>query len=310
MTPSASHATTPARSQERAGILLVFLSALSWSIGGAIARFVEAPDSWTVVFWRSLWAAVFLVAFMLWRDGPRGTWRLFAGMGKPGLAVAVLFAICSGSFVVALAYTTVANVVLMAAAVPLFAALISWLALGETIRRSTWIAIAAVLAGVGVMVSGSFTGTVSPIGDGLALLIAVGFATATVITRRYSNVRMAPATCLGVVMAGLLAATQASTLVVSRPDMAWLVVFGAVNLGLGFALFTSGARLIPAALVALLGTFEPILAPIWVWLAHGEVPSARTLVGGGIVMSALIVYLAIEFGRRGAQLRSAPVAGP
>lgn len=305
----ASNAGTPAPSSERAGILLVFLSALFWSIGGSIARYLETPDSWTVVFWRSLWAAVFLMAFMLWRDGPAGTRKLFTGMGKPGLAVAACFAVCSGSFVVALAYTTVANVVLVGAAVPLFAALMSWLILGQTIRPSTWIAIATVLAGVGVMVSGSFTGAVSPIGDGLALLIAIGFATATVITRRYSNVRMAPATCLGVIAAGLVAATQASTIAVSQPDMIWLVVFGAVNLGLGFALFTSGARLIPAALAALLGTFEPILAPIWVWLAHGEVPSARTLIGGAIVMAALIVYLALEFSTRGSNQRAVPVSG-
>lgn len=286
------------QSSERLGIVLVFFSAFFWSLGGTIARFLETQDSWAQVFWRSFWAAVFLFAFMFWRDGFAGTRRLFRDMGWPGLAVAGCFAFCSGAFVIALAYTTVANVVLMAAAVPLFAALINWLVLGEAIARSTWLAIAAVLVGVGVMVSGSFEGTVSPVGDGLALLIAIGFATATVITRRYSNVRMAPATCLGVIVSGLVAASQASTLVVSQHDFAWLVTFGAVNLGLGFALFTSGARLIPAAFAALLGTFEPILAPVWVWLAHGEVPSTRTLIGGAIVLAALIVYLSIEFRRR------------
>jgi drug/metabolite transporter (DMT)-like permease len=298
----------PTSGSERVGVVLVFLSAFFWSLGGMFARFLETPDSWTQVFWRSLWAAAFLIGFMLWRDGFAGTRRLFAGMGKPGLAVAALFAFCSGAFVIALAYTTVANVVLMAAAVPLFAALINWLVLGEAISRGTWLAIAAVLFGVGVMVSGSFEGTVSPIGDGLALMIAIGFATATVITRRYSNVRMAPATCLGVVVAGLVAATQASTLAVSRPDMLWLVAFGAINLGLGFALFTSGARLIPAAFAALLGTFEPILAPVWVWLVHGEIPSGRTLIGGGIVLAALVAYLAAEFRRRA--MTTPAVIGP
>lgn len=285
-------------SQERLGILLVFLSAFFWSLGGTIARFLETQDSWTVVFWRSLWAAAFLLCFMAWRDGGRGMVRRFRDMGWPGLAVAACFAICSSSFVVALAHTTVANILLMQAGVPLFAALLAFLLFGERVAASTWAAIAAVIAGVAIMVSESLTGRVSPIGDGLALLIAVGLSIATVITRRYAHVRMVPATCLGTILAGIWAATQAGGLATSPQDMAWLFAFGAVNLGLGLALFAAGARLVPAALAALLGTFEPILGPVWVWLVHGEVPSARAIVGGSVVIAALLSYLAVEFRRR------------
>lgn len=286
------------RGTERIGALLVFLSALFWSFGGAIARFVEVGDSWTVVFWRSVWAALFILAFMFWRDGPRGTFRSFREMGTPGLAVAGCFAVCSTAFVVALAYTTVANIVLIQAGVPLFAALLAFLLFGERISLSTWVAIAAVVCGVAIMVSSSFTGEVSPIGDGLALLIAVGFSIATVITRRFAHVRMTPATCLGTMLAAVAAASQASGFAVSGSDMLLLFAFGAVNLGLGLALFATGARLIPAAFAALLGTFEPILAPIWVWLAHGEIPSTRTIIGGAVVVVALLAYLVVEFRRQ------------
>lgn len=296
--------------QERLGVLFVFLSAFFWSIGGTIARFLEVQDAWTVVFWRSLWAAAFLLAFMFWRDGWRGTIALFRGMGWPGLSVAACFAICSTAFVVALSYTTVANVLLMQAGVPLFAALLAFLLFGERIAGSTWVAIAAVICGVAVMVSDSLTGKVSPIGDGLALVIAVGFSIATVITRRYSHVRMVPATCLGTIMAGAFAATQASTFATSPSDAAWLFAFGAINLGLGLAMFATGARLIPAVLAALLGTFEPILGPIWVWLVHGEIPSTRTLIGGAIVVAALIVYLTLEFRKRSYPAKPVPAVGP
>lgn len=305
--------TTPAPTasgQERLGVLLVFLSAFFWSIGGTIARFLEVQDTWTAVFWRSLWAAAFLLAFMAWRDGLRGTIALFRGMGWPGMAVAACFAVCSTSFVVALSYTTVANVLLMQAGVPLFAALLAFMLFGERIAASTWAAIAAVIFGVAVMVSDSLTGKVSPIGDGLALVIAVGFSIATVITRRYSHVRMVPATCLGTIMAGAFAATQASTFATSSTDAAWLFAFGAVNLGLGLAMFATGARLIPAVLAALLGTFEPILGPIWVWLVHGEVPSVRTLIGGAIVVAALVVYLTLEFRTRTYPTKPIPAVGP
>lgn len=283
---------------ERIGFVLVFLSALFWSFGGAIARFIDADDSWTVVFWRSFWAAAFLLAFMAWRDGWRGTLGLFRGMGWPGLAVALCFATASTSFVVALAYTTVANILLMQAGVPLLAALIAWLLFRETVALSTWVAIAAVIAGVAIMVSESFTGDVSPIGDGLALLIAVMFSIATVITRRFAHVRMTPATCLGTIFAGVFAATQTGTLLVSAHDMTFLFAFGAINLGLGLACFASGARLVPAALAALIGTLEPVLGPVWVWLIHSEVPSARTILGGSVVFVALLVHIGLEFRRQ------------
>lgn len=284
--------------EERIGFLLVFLSALFWSFGGAIARFIDPGDSWTVVFWRSLWAAAFLLAFMLWRDGFRGTLGLFRGMGLPGLAVALCFATASTSFVVALAYTTVANILLMQAGVPLLAALIAWLLFRETVAWATWAAIAAVIAGVAIMVSESFTGDVSPVGDGLALLIAVMFSIATVITRRFAHVRMTPATCLGTVFAAAFALSQAETLLVSSRDMGFLFAFGAINLGLGLACFASGARLVPAALAALIGTLEPVLGPVWVWLIHSEVPSARTVLGGSVVFVALLVHIGLEFRRQ------------
>ncbi len=289
---------TVSHGEERVGCLLVFLSALFWSFGGAIARFLDTTDEWTVVFWRSFWAVGFLLVFMLWRDGRRGTIELFRRMGRPGLAVALCFAVCSTAFVIAIGHTTVANILLMQAGVPLMAALFGWVLFREPVERMTWLAIALVLAGVGIMVSESLTGRVSPVGDGLAMLIAVGFATATVITRRSAHVRMTPATCLGAAIAGLFAMTQAGALAVPARDMGILFVFGAINLGLGLALFATGARLIPAAFAALLGTFEVVLGPIWVWLIHGEVASGRTIVGGVVVLSALIVHIGLEFRRR------------
>ena len=284
--------------EERVGYLLVFLSALMWSLGGTIARFIAIDDSWSVVFWRSLWAAAFLIAFMAWRDGPRGTVKLFRGMGLPGLAVAVCFATASTCFVVALAYTKVANILLMQAGVPLLAALLSWLLFREKVSVATWAAIAGVIVGVAIMVSESLGGAVSPIGDGLALLIAFMFSVATVITRRFAQVRMTPATCLGTIFAALFAASQASQFAVSPRDMGFLFAFGVVNLGVGLAFFATGARLIPAAIAALLGTFEPILGPVWVWLVHGEVPSARTMVGGVVVVAALFVHIGLELRRQ------------
>ena len=280
------------------GCLLVAGSAIAWSTGGAFARFLDVADNWTVVFWRSVFAALFLLLFMLVRDGPRGTWRHFQHMGLAGVGVAFCFAVASSCFIIALSYTTVANVLLLQAGVPLFAALISWVLFRERVSVATWIAIGTVIAGVAIMVSDSLDGEVSPIGDMLALLIAVSFASATVITRRKAHLRMTPAVFLGVVIAACVASTMAGQFVVSGHDMWLLFALGAINLGLGLALFVSGARLIPSALAALIGTLEPVLGPVWVWLLHNEVPAPRTIIGGTIILVALLVHLGWEYNRQ------------
>jgi drug/metabolite transporter (DMT)-like permease len=277
------------------GILLVFCSAAVWSLGGTIARFLSITDSWVIVFWRSFFAATFLLGFMLWRDGLRGTWQLFRSMGIAGCAVALCVTTASTSFVVALSYTTVANILLMQAGVPLFAALMAFALFREQVAGTTWLAIAAVIVGVGIMVSGSIGGQVSPVGDGLALLIAIAFAAATVITRRHANVQMMPAVCLGTFTGAVIASTLASGFHVNGTDAFLLFLFGALNLGLGMAFFATGAPLLPSALAALIGVAEPVLGPIWVWLVHDEIPGARTLIGGGVVFFALATHLVWQF---------------
>lgn len=294
---------------ERRGAWLVFGSAAVWSFGGAIARSLEATDSWVVVFWRSFFAASFLMGFMLWRQGLKGTRDLFRAMGMPGVGVSLCFATASACFVVSLAYTTVANVLLMQAGVPLIAALMSFLLFRERVSVATWVAIAAVIAGVAIMVSESLNGKVSPIGDGLALLIALAFATATVITRRHAKVAMMPAVCLGTLIAACVAASLAKGFSVTPRDAFLLFLFGALNLGLGLAFFVSGVRLLPSALAALIGIAEPVLGPIWVWLVHDEVPGARTLLGGAVVFVALVLHLIWQFRQQNQFERSEPAGG-
>ena len=330
--PAAAPAGPAAR-----GAGLVLAAAVVWSAGGLFVRLLGSLDPWTVVCWRAGCAALFLLGFMLWRDGPRGTIGLFRAMGGAGLAVALLFGFGSTAFVVALEHTTVANILLIQAGVPLLAALGGRIFLGEAVSRITWAAIAAVLAGVAVMVSGSLTGGVAPVGDALAVAIALGepiagptwaaiaatllgvavmvsgglggagasptgdllaltiavaFALATVITRAAARVPMVPAVCLAAVAAGLFAATRAPGLAVAPRDLGLLAGFGAGSFGLGLALFVTGARMVPAATAALVGLAETVLGPFWVWLAWGETPSARTLLGGGIVLAALLAHLA------------------
>lgn len=273
------------------GIALVTGSALAWSYGGAIQRFIGVEDGWTIVFWRCLFAGLFLLAFMLVRDGVEGTLKLFRAMGRPGFFIAIGFALVSTFFVLAVSMTPVANVVLFMASIPLFAALLARIVLGEPITPVTWGAIAAVILGVGIMVSASIGDGGSVLGLALAAAIPAIFACMTVVTRRYPGIRMTPAACGGSFIASAIAATQAGAFAVGLQDLGLLFCFGALNLGLGMALYVTGARLIPSALAALIGTAEMILAPVWMVILHDEIPSGRTILGGALVMAALFTYL-------------------
>lgn len=280
---------------EKTGAAMVFGSAFFWSFGGAIARFLAMDDTWAVIFWRCLFASVFLFVFMLFRDGFRGTLLLFRGMSWPGAVVAFSFTIATTCFIVAISYTTVANVVLIQAGVPLLAALMSWIFYREKVSAFTWASIVTVIAGVAIMMSQSLSTHISPVGDALALMIALVFAGTTVLTRRYPNVRMTPAACAGGLLAALIASTQAITLAVTPTQLGILYIFGVFNLGLGMVLFVTGARLIPSALAALLGTAETMLGPVWVAIFDGEIPDTRAIIGGTLILAALLAYLVAEF---------------
>jgi drug/metabolite transporter (DMT)-like permease len=280
-------------------MLFVLGSALVWSFGGALARFLSVSDPWSIIFWRSGWAAAFLIGYMLKRDGAGRAMVHFRQMRLPGITVSLCFAIASMAFVVALQYTSVANILLVQAGGPLIAASLAWLFFREKVSLGTWVAIATVIIGIGVMESESLDGNISPIGGLLSLTISLVFAIATVITRRYAHVEMVPAVTLGVLISFCVAFFNVQNFAVTPIDMLVLFAFGALNLGWGLAMFISGARRIPASVASLIGTAEPVLGPVWVWLIHGETPSALTFIGGLIVLAALIGHsLGQMWGRR------------
>ena len=119
---------------------------------------------------------------------------------------------------------------------------------------------------------------------------------------------MTPAVCLGTALACVAAFLLSGPIAAGLPDLGWLFLFGAVNLGAGLAMFVTGARLIPAALAALVGTLEPVLGPLWVWLIHGEVPGLRTLVGGAIVFLALFLHILNDWRRQRERKHTRPTA--
>ena len=150
--------STAASAAERSrGVVLVAAAALCWSLGGLLARLV-ATDTWTTVFWRSIFAAAFLLGVTVFQERGAGWARLHRtgwGMGWPGVAMAVCFATASTCFINALARTTVANTLIIQSTSPFIAALLGWAWLGERVRRRSWLAMTAALALTGSLAAGA-----------------------------------------------------------------------------------------------------------------------------------------------------------
>ena len=148
---------------------------------------------------------------------------------------------------------------------------------------------AIALGGTVVMLGGS-PGGGSRIGDALALVTATSFAGATVLVRWHRGVYMPAAAALAAALAALLAVGQATPWSARGPDLALLALFGIGQLGVGMLCFTAGARHIPVAEASLIGVLECVLGPVWVWLAIGERPGAYAIMGGAVILGALIAH--------------------
>jgi drug/metabolite transporter (DMT)-like permease len=280
-----STAVVDAREVRRRGQIYVALAALAWSSAGVLQRELSVGTA-TQVAGRAFFAAVALLGFVAVSDRG-GARRAFAAIGRAELAVAGCTAVASASFIVALNHTTVANVLFMQAVAPIAAALIAWAALRESISRRSAVAMVVALGGVGVMVGGP--GGAQGLGLVLSIVMTVSFALSVVITRHRRDISMAPAICLSQILVLAAVGPFAHPGTIGAKDLVLIVVLGVGQIGLGLAFLTMGARLIPAAEVALITLLEVVLGPLWVWLVLSERPSTATLVGGAIVVAAVVL---------------------
>ncbi|MCX7378197.1 MAG: DMT family transporter [Alphaproteobacteria bacterium] len=279
-----SVATHPVSASDyRRGALLVTGAIVVWSTAGVLARWVDV-DPWTTLFWRSVFAAASLLAYLVWRDGTRWT-DGFRRLGRVGIAMGLCFAASMICFINALALTTVAAVLVFQAAAPLFAAVLAYFFLHERVTRRTAIAIALTMLGVGLIVSSS--GDAGRMwGNLISAVMGLTYALTVVLARMERHVPTTEATLLGVLVVALVSAPMAKFAVPAQ-DMALLAVFGIFQMGLALIMFTTGIRLIPSADAGLISVLEAVLAPIWVWLVFREDPGTLTLIGGAVVIAAV-----------------------
>ncbi len=273
----------------RLGLVLVTASAVAWSTAGLFSRLISV-DSWTLVAWRGMFGAlgVLLVIAALQR---RGVMAQFRQLGWKGWLMAANGAIGMTFFVTALRHTSVAHVAVIYATVPFTAAAAGWLMLREAPARDAVVASLAALAGVVVMVGFGTDG--GWFGDLLAFGMTISMATFMVMARAYPQIPAMPAACLSALLSGLVALPMSTSGALTPWDLLLLALFGLTNSAAGLALFTLGARHLPAIETALIGSLDAPLAPLWVFLAFGEVPGASTLAGGAIVFVAVVAHIVV-----------------
>ena len=280
------------------GVAMVLMAGLCLSLGGLILRHIESASVWQVSFYRSLALVLTLLCFLLIRYRGRVV-EPFRQIGGSGAVVMICMGLGSISYIVALSLTTVANTMFILSAAPLMTAALGWLVLGERVHPISLAAMVLALCGIALMVVDGLQGGHLD-GNLVALFTALAFAVMLIAIRRARNRDMVPASCLGGALAALISLPLAGELTLSRYDLSLAIMLGTFQVGAGFLLITLATRWVPAAEVSLLALSEVILAPIWVWIFINEVPSRLAMIGGTVVLVAVIgqAVLRIRLERR------------
>ena len=273
-------------SQHRLGIALVVAAAVAWSTAPFFTRLLPF-DSWTILFWRGLFGGGLIAAILVLTQGRSGLKDL-VGMGASGWLVASLSTLGMVSFIPALQLTSVSNVAIIIATGPFVAAAMAWIWLREAARWQTMLASAVALCGVAIIV-GNVRANSDILGIALSCLMTLAIAAMTVVIRRHQNTPMVAAAALSNVLGSFVSVFFADGITsVTAANLVILAMFGFFQVALGLTLYVLGSRLLPSGQASLIATLETPLMPFWVWLAFQETPAPRALVGGALVMGAVI----------------------
>ena len=276
-----------------------------------LIRLIGEAGTWDIVFYRMVFQALSLAAFLLAtrRRHLRALLRP-AALGAVGWTSAFLLAAAQIGFVLAITNTSTANTLVLLATMPLFGAVFGWLLLRERVPYRTAAAIMLAMTGV-VVIFADATGSGRLAGDLIALVTALIYALNLVLLRRAGDGIMVPALCISGLIASAVALPLADPLSVGGRDLAILAWLGLVQIPLALVLFFGGIRTVPAAEVALMSLIETALGPFLAWAGAGEEPPRSALLGGAVVMLAIALnaVLALRRPEDRAYRRAAPATG-
>jgi drug/metabolite transporter (DMT)-like permease len=271
-------------------VFLMVAVTLMWSIAGVITRHLEHARSFEVTFWRSFFTLLSLLVILPFFQGRevfarirRGGWPLWLS----GLCWSVMFT----AFMVALTMTSVANVLVTMALGPFLTALIARLFIGHRIPGRTWGAIAVAGAGIAAMYAAELDGD-QLAGTLVALCVPLASGVNWTVTQRAhaqgQNIDLVPAVLVGAAISSLVTLPLAMPLRASAHDVGLLGLLGLVQLAIPCALAVVCARVLKAPEIALLALLEIIFGIVLAWIGADEIPGQAVLLGGALVIGALV----------------------
>tara|TARA_X000001036_G_scaffold424609_1_gene449858 strand:- start:191 stop:1063 length:873 start_codon:yes stop_codon:yes gene_type:complete len=269
------------------GPLLVFLGACCLSFGGLIVKSFEGATLWQILFWRTIFF-ILVISIYLIITYKRAVFRSFYNSGIPGLIGGFVLSFGFCGYVFAMYNTTVANANFIIQTQTIFLAIFGYFFLKEKISVITLTSIILAISGIFLMIGNSLSaGQLS--GNIAALLMPISFATLILVVRKYPNVDMVPAQFIAGVFALIIGFLMSETIIISINDIFLGFLAGFFQIGLGFIFITIGARRTPAAMVGIIMLTEAVLGPMWAWIFINEQPPFIVLIGGSIVLFAVLL---------------------
>ena len=269
------------------GPLLIFLGALSLSFGGLIVKSFEGATLWQILFWRSLFFSLTVLAFLIITYKSK-VLKSFYKSGLLGFIGGLVLSIGFCGYVFAMYNTTVANTNFIISLQILFLSIFGFFFLKEKINLVTLTSIILALSGVLLMVGNSLSpGELS--GNLAAFTMPVTFAVLIMIVRRFPSVDMVPAQFVAGISSCLIGLSLSPTIMISPHDIFLGFLAGFFQIGFGFIFITIGARTTPSAMVGIIMLSESVLGPIWAFLFVSEIPSLYGLIGGAIILFAVLL---------------------
>ena len=271
------------------GSILIFLGALCLSFGGIIVKSFEGSTEWQILFWRQFFFAI-TVAVYLAVIYKRNFFSIFRKSGIPGFVAGLFLSLGFASYVFAMYYTTVANTLFIITTETIFLAFFGYIFLKEKISFITFISILLGMSGVLLIVGSSLSIQTSEqfIGNIVAFIMPISFAVLIIIVRKYPSVDMVPAQFTAGICAAIIGYLVAGKLSISPHDLFLGFLAGTFQIGFGFILITVGSKTTPAAVVGVVMLIEAVLGPIWAWLFINEIPPITVIIGGGIIIFAIL----------------------
>lgn len=272
------------------GAAYALFAGLLWSFIGLVVRQVESADTWQILLYRSL-AALPVVAGLIAVKKQSQTLN-FQDDAWPTIIAALCAATATISMMIALHHTTVANTLLLISTAPLWSSAIARITLKERISARTLLCIPLALGGVMIMIEGQIVRGVA-YGELAALISAASFAIFTVLLRYGSHRNMLPALCLGDAITGLVAfgviVGTGSAVMIPAQDILLCVFLGSFFYGVGWVAYVYASKWLASAKMTMFALTEVALGPIWVWIFIDEVPQRSTLIGGVVIIVAIIL---------------------